>query len=296
MSDVFYPAFTHQNLTVTDVRAHAGDSAFLIDDGTTSVLYDTGFAFTGFAVADNIKKTLGTRRLNYIFLTHSHYDHALGSAYIKEVYPDAVVVAGEYAVGIFAKPSAKRVMRELDRKFAAACGMGEYPDLIDNLHVDMPVKDGDTVCAGDMHFTVVGLPGHTRCSIGFYLPSHRLLLASETLGVYDGYKTVMPSYLVGYELTLESIRKANRLEIDRVLLPHRGLLDKEKSAFYLQNAEKSAVETYEAIVSVFKNGGTKADAFELFRKMFYTENIRDIYPIDAFTLNTGIMVELIAKG
>ena len=92
------------NLKITDVRAHPGDSAFLVDDGVTSVLYDTGFAFTGYAIADNIRKVLGERQLDYIFLTHSHYDHALGSAYICARYPDVKVVAGEYAVKIFAKP------------------------------------------------------------------------------------------------------------------------------------------------------------------------------------------------
>jgi metal-dependent hydrolase (beta-lactamase superfamily II) len=53
---------------------------FLIDDGKTSILYDTGFGFTGDKVANNIKAVLKERKLDYIFLTHSHYDHALGSA------------------------------------------------------------------------------------------------------------------------------------------------------------------------------------------------------------------------
>ena len=79
-------------LKVTDVRCLPGDSAFLLDDGETSILIDSGFGFTGFSVADNIRKVLGERKLDYIFLTHSHYDHALGSAYILRRYPEATVV------------------------------------------------------------------------------------------------------------------------------------------------------------------------------------------------------------
>ena len=90
------------NLKITDVRANPGDSAFLINDGITAILYDSGFAFTGYAVADNIKSALGERTLDYIFLTHSHYDHALGSVYAKKYWPSAKVVAGEYATKIFA--------------------------------------------------------------------------------------------------------------------------------------------------------------------------------------------------
>ena len=110
-----------KNIKITDVRYQKGDASFLIDDGNTSILYDTGFGFTGYDVADNIKLVLGERKLDYIFLTHSHYDHALGSAYILRRYPDAKVVAGKYAVGIFERDGAKRTMKELDAKFAEKC-------------------------------------------------------------------------------------------------------------------------------------------------------------------------------
>ena len=40
-------------MKITDVRVLPGDSGFLIDDGKTSILYDTGFAFTGEQLAQN---------------------------------------------------------------------------------------------------------------------------------------------------------------------------------------------------------------------------------------------------
>ena len=153
-------------LTITDVRATAGDSAFLIDDGITAVLCDTGFGFTGYSVADNIARILGDRPLDYILLTHSHYDHALGSVYIRKRYPNVQVVAGAYARSIFRKPSARAVMRDLDRKAAASLGVTSYEDLIDELQVDLPVCDGDVILCGRMRFEAVELPGHTKCSVG----------------------------------------------------------------------------------------------------------------------------------
>lgn len=282
-------------LQITDVRAVPGDSAFLIDDGKTAILYDSGFAFTGYAVADNIKKALGERPLDYIFLTHSHYDHALGSVYALQYWPEAKVVAGEYAVKIFRKDTAKQVMRDLDRKFAAKCGVTEYEDLIDDLRVDLPVKDGDTIQAGEMKFTVVELPGHTRCSIGYYLAEHKLLLSAETLGVFDGEQTVIPSYLVGYQMTLDSIERAEGLEIEQLLLPHFGLLDREQTKFYLKNAKKSAIETAEELLAILRAGGNHNDALDFFKKKFYHGKVPDIYPKDAMELNTGIMIRLLDK-
>lgn len=284
-----------KKLKITDVRALPGDSAFLIDNGKTAVLYDTGFAFTGYTVADNVKKALGDRVLDYIFLTHSHYDHALGSVYLKKRYPNALVVAGEYAARIFAKPTARAVMRELDRKVAQKYGVTQYEDLIDTLCVDIAVKDGDVVNCGDMYFTVIALPGHTKCSMGFYLADEGLLLGSETLGVYFGNNTYLPSYLVGYAMALDSFKKAKSLDINSILIPHFGVVEREEAAAYLENSEKASIEAAEMIRSMLLSGFSKEQIAAYMEETVYTEQMSVTYPIDAFRLNTSIMIDLMEK-
>ncbi len=284
-----------KNITVTDVRAIAGDSAFLIDDGKTAVLCDAGFGFTGTRIAQNVQKALGERTLDYIFLTHSHYDHALGAPYVLALYPNAKIVAGAYAASIFAKDSAKARMRDLDRKFAITCGVTDYEDLTDKLRVDIAVQDGDTVQAGDMTFIAVALPGHTKCSMGFYLAQQKLLLSSETLGVFDGEETVMPCFLVGYRMALESIARVRAMEIEQIVFPHLGLASKESSARFLSLSAHSAKQTAEEIASILRKGGGKEQAMQYFRDKFYHGKIKEGYPIDAMLLNTSIMVDLIER-
>ncbi len=283
------------NLTITDVREIAGDSAFLVDDGKTAILVDSGFGFTGDAVTARIQKVLGTRPLDYIFITHSHYDHVYGVPYVLHAYPDACVVAGEYAAKIFAKDSAKALMRELDRKFAKTCGVGDYIDRIDGLRVDMAVSDGDEIVAGDMRFVAVALPGHTKCSMGFYLPENRFLISTETIGLYDGEDVLSPCFLVGYQMALDSIAKARALGVDNVLLPHFGLIDREKTAYYLNESTTITLETVEKIVEILRAGGTEEDAFAYFKERFFRGKIVEAYPIDAMRLNTSIMMHVIAR-
>lgn len=283
------------DIKITDVRTLPGDSAFLIDDGKTAILYDTGFGFTGFRVAENIRKVLGDRPLDYIFLTHSHYDHALGAAYVTKCYPEARVVASEYAGIIFSKPSARAHMRELDRKCAAANGVADYEDLADDLRMDIAVNDGDWLACGDLVFQVVALPGHTKCSVGFYLPEKKLLLGSETLGVYFGMGTYLPSCLVGYQLTLESFQKARQLDIEGILLPHYGPVYGEVAVAYLENSQRVTVETARTIMAMLQQGKFREEILEYFTETVYSDNVKPVYPIDAFRLNTGIMIDLIAK-
>ncbi len=282
-------------IKITDARVHPGDSAFLIDDGKTAIMYDSGFAFTGCKVADKIKEILGSRKLDYIFLTHSHYDHALGSVYANKYWPDAKVVAGEYAAKIFAKPTAKAVMRDLDSKLAKKCGIEEYEDLIDELKVDIPVSDGDKIKAGDMEFVVLNLPGHTKCSVGYYCEKKKLLLSCETIGVFNGIDDVVPSYLVGYEMTVDSIERVEKLDIENILIPHFGLLDKDMTGVYLKKAKKSAVSNAKEIAEMLKDGKSKEEIAEAFKKKYYHGYVKEIYPVDAMELNTGIMIDLIKK-
>ena len=141
---------------------------------------------------------------------------------------------------------------------------------------------------------MVALPGHTKCSVGFYLASEKLLLACETLGVYDGEKTIMPSYLVGVEMALASIEKAKKLDIEYILAPHFGILNAEQSAFYFDNMEKSARETAEELVAILKNG-SKEEAFAHYEKKFYHGRIKEGYPRGAMELNASIIINLIER-
>ena len=280
-------------IKVTDVRCQKGDAAFLIDDGKTSILYDTGFGFTGYAVAENIKKYLGDRSLDYIFLTHSHYDHALGSAYILRHYPNAKVVAGKYAVDIFKRDGAKRVMKELDSKFAQTCGVSDYDFLGDELRVDIAVDDGDIVCAGDMTFTVFYLPGHTRCCVAYYFEKEGLLLSNETLGVYDGEKTIIPACLVSFSDTISSIEKIEKLDIKAIVAPHLGLLNKVQTEFFLNNMKSATQNVATNFVEEINSGLSDEEIVQRFKDKYWHGYIKEIYPEDAATLNTSIMIRLI---
>lgn len=281
--------------SITDVRAVPGDSAFLIDDGTTAVLYDSGFAFTGAAIGENIQKLLGTRSLDFILLSHSHYDHVLAVPYIKQIYPQAKVVAGRHAAEVFARPSAKAVMRQLNEKAAIKYAAAPWEDRIDRLQVDISVEDGDRITCGGLHFTAVGLPGHTRCAMGYYLEECKLLLGVETLGVYFGGDTYLPSFLVGYQLTLDAFRKVGQLEAEGILLPHYGPVGREKMQIYLERSEAATRQTAERILAQLRQGWTDEEILAACEEQDYRDNVSPIYPIDAFYLNTAIMIGQVKK-
>lgn len=283
------------NIKVTNVKVLPGDSGFLIDTGKTTILYDSGFAFTGNGLVLNIEKALAGRNLDYIFLTHSHYDHAPGSVYVARRYKNAKVVAGEYAAKIFSKPTARAVMKKLDAAFAKENGIDEYENLIDGLHVDIPVNDGDILKTVDIEFEVLLLKGHTKCSVGYYCHEKRLLLGTESIGVYGTGDIVMPSYLVGYDMTVNSIKRVIKLAPMHILVPHWGVISGAESVKYLNNALNNAEGLAKLIVKGYKNGKSDSELIDIIRNLYYKDYIKDIYPIEAFELNSTIMISLLKK-
>jgi len=210
-------------------------------------------------------------------------------------YPEAKVVAGKYAAGIFGRVGAKRTMKELDAKFAEKCGAGDYDFLGDELKVDIAVDEGDIIKAGDMEFEVVNLPGHTKCSVGFYCREKGLFLSNETLGVYDGEKNIVPSYLVSYEDTIKSIEKAEQLDIKYLLAPHYGILNEKQTKYFLDNMKAASEQTAQEILDFFKNGKSDEEILRMIKNKFWHGYIKAIYPEDAVNLNTSIMIQLIKK-
>ena len=146
-----------------------------------------------------------------------------------------------------------------------------------------------------MTVRVIDLPGHTHCSVGFFLEEHKLLLGTETLGGYFGQGNYCPSFLVSYEKTLESFDRAAELNPEHVMIPHYGVVHGEDVKNYLKDSKAATVATAEKVIEIFRNGGTEEDALSHFRYVVYNETIASVYPLDAFMLNSGIMVKLIQK-
>ena len=283
------------DLKIYDVRVVQGDSAFLIDDGKTAILYDTGFGFTGEQIAQNIEKILKDRKLDYVLLTHSHYDHAFASVKICEKYPEAKVVASSYAAEIFKRPGAKATMKDLDKKAAQKYGFSGCAADADKLKADITVNDSDIISLGDITFKVLNLPGHTRCSIAYYCEERELLLSCETLGVYNGKNKITPSVLVGCSCTLDSIDRVTELKIKNIIAPHVGLLDKEQTEFFIRNMKSAVIDAIELIKRCIKEGLSNEAIFEEYSKTYRNDFNDEAYPEDAARLNTRIMTELIRR-
>ena len=161
--------------------------------------------------------------------------------------------------------------------------------------MDIAVEDGETLDLDGLRAQVVALPGHTKCSVGYYFPAGRLLLASETLGVFAGENKVIPAFLVGYAMTLDAFERAMALEPARLLVPHRGVIEGEDCARFLRLARDWSVRCYDIIIENYRAGKSEDEIIEAMKAVFYTEDIRSIQPEAAFMLNARATVPMVIR-
>ena len=272
-----------------------GGECFLIMTDAVNILVDSGYGFCAEKTAENIKKHLGDKPLDYLLLTHSHYDHAMGSAQIALEYPKLKIIASEYCKTILEKPSARLAIRKMDVSAAKIYGFPEPEDLTEKLRVDIALKDGEEFMLGDDLIQAVSLPGHTKCCMGYYFVNQKFMVSCETIGLYAEFGTVLPGCLVGYQMTVDSCRKIRSYEINEMLISHSGMLYGDDIYTFLDKARESTDECKDFIIDAWKNGLDLRQSIESYKKKYYTDDIAEFYPEPALVANLSAQIPMFIK-
>lgn len=281
---------------IVPVGAATGGECFLLKGTNRTALVDTGFAFCAQGVIKNLERALNGRKLDYILLTHSHYDHVSAAPYIKARWPEAITVASVYAKRVLQRPTAKRIIREMNQHAAKPHGVSNYPEPPTELIIDLAAEEGTLLDLGDMTLEVLETPGHTRCTIAFYSKEERLLLGSETFGTLgSSISDVIPCNLVGHQSTLDSIKKAADLAAEHVLIAHYGLVNAHEARSYFEASAKNVIRTKDLVVDGYKKGLDLDGLISLLKDTFYTEDLAAYQPEAAFLLNARYMISIILK-
>lgn len=104
--------------------------------------------------------------IEYIILTHGHFDHIGGVNEFKKDFPNAKVIAHEGDNGM---------MESASRNMSLPFGMDikVTPDIL--------INDGDTINVGNAELKFFHTPGHTQGGICIYVESASVLFSGDTL-------------------------------------------------------------------------------------------------------------------
>ena len=143
---------------------------------------------------------IGYTDLQYVLLTHGHFDHIIGTKAVKENYHCKVAISKED----------EGMLNSARLSLAAFCGEPQ-----NNVDADIILKDGDIIKLGETEIRVIATPGHTKGSVCFIAEDY--IFSGDTLFRRSCGRTDFPG---GSDAELiASLHKLAALEGDYKVMP-----------------------------------------------------------------------------
>lgn len=271
--------------------------------GSKYALVDTGVSATAPALYQAITEALKEPgRLEYVLLTHSHYDHCGGLSYLRRKMPHLKVVASARTAEIFKRDEAIDFMKILSEEVEESVEFKRFyegEDISINkelLNVDIIVNDGDSLNLGDgIELEVLSTPGHTRCSVSFYMMPDKVLFAGESIGAYASENMVLANYLSNYKDYMDSLRRLSRLNIEMLGLPHHGMLIGERNVKRFFELSLKGAEVFRSeVVGMIKEGLAEDEMVRRLIDKFYVD-MASLQPKGVFVVNLQAMINVIKR-
>ncbi|MCC6933814.1 MAG: MBL fold metallo-hydrolase [Deltaproteobacteria bacterium] len=194
--------------------------------------------------------------LDYLFLTHTHFDHVGALPQLKKRWPALQVVASRSGAEKLKDKNILEYISKRNQECAAA--FGENIDVCasaDIFHVHHFVGDGDDIDLGaGVVVKAISCPGHSKEQFAYFVPSDRALSGAEAFGVYFGRDKLLPAFNNNYHDYINSLERAAKIEVRMLGFSHSGALTGDLAQKYLLAARVEAERFFQMIKDRISGG------------------------------------------
>jgi len=227
-------------------------AAYVVQSQKTALI-DAGSAHN----VKDIQKALSILRIDiaqidYMIITHEHYEHGAGAAPLLEKMPKAKVFASELTSKVLKQP--KEIHEKTLRYYGEAKALvSPYPS-VKEVNI---VKEHDKFDLGNgVRLEVIDFKGHTPGSIGLLENKTKTLFAGDAVCVYNEQTNfyLPPSYpdLFDYKAYQDSLKKMSTINFDYLCMGHFGTLKQPKANQVIKKASEIAQGWKEIITKTYR--------------------------------------------
>jgi len=227
--------------------------------GDASAIVDASVYAMGASLLAMVEDFIGKEdTLDFILLTHAHFDHVGAIPLIRRRYPEIAVFAAPQTAELL---SNDMILEEFYNRNLACCeamksemdcDMEEWKKA---LTIDRVIGDGDVLDLGeDTEIKLIGAPGHTVDSVVYSVKPDDALIAGETVGMYQGRDRVYNAFMHSYADYVDSLTKLSALDVKILGFPHNGALCGDLISKHFDSAIHLAERFKEDILSRITKG------------------------------------------
>jgi glyoxylase-like metal-dependent hydrolase (beta-lactamase superfamily II) len=270
-------------------------------DSPQPVLFDSGFTALAQAYLDDLATILQGRSPRFLFLTHSHYDHAGCAGWFKKTYPELTLCASSQARSVLHRPKVIRLISKMNREATDSLVKQGMPRVEKTeflpVEVEKILADGDTVqLADNLSVEVIATPGHTRGCLSYYVPQRKMLFCGEAGGLrlHDGH--IATEFLVDYQAYEDSLRRLTGLEVEVLCQAHHSALIGPTAGEFLRESLHKTMEFKEMVLEFLaQDGGDIGRTIRRVKEIDWDPRTGFKQPLRAYMLNLEVRIKLLAK-
>lgn len=176
------------------IRVLSGRSnVFLLTDGQKNILIDSGPKKERKLLIKRLNK-LNVIRIDYLILTHSHFDHCENAAYIREKYKAIIIIhkteasllaSGDNILPNGTNPVTRLIVKLFSEKFIVA---KRYEPCISDIQADAVYY----LTSAGFDAYILHTPGHTPGSLSVIIDNEVAVVGDTMFGVFTG--SVFPPF------------------------------------------------------------------------------------------------------
>lgn len=201
----------------------------LIEVNSKRYLVDCGYEET----FEDLRKMLREKNIEIsglygILISHDDIDHIGALHKFKEFHPNVVVMSSQLEEPSLSGRIKSERLVQAEHLYATlppdhqewALQFQNSLRAIKRVPIDNVLHDDDLI---ENEIQVVHTPGHTKGHISFYIPDLKLLVASDAVVIENNeFNIANPQFTLDMQAALNSIRKLQALDINKVFCYHGG--------------------------------------------------------------------------
>ncbi len=285
--------------------------AYLVRGEKATMMIEAGVNFMGPLFLESISEhTAGSGGIQFLFVTHSHWDHLGAMPFLKRSLPEIRVGAHRSTGPLLEKESAIRTMeffseaaRKIFEKELPGHLAAEMPGRADIRIGPVPIayglEGGEEFDLGGVTCRVIATPGHTRDHLSYYFPEIEALFPGEAIGVPEGMddRAIQVEFLSSYDEYLASIEKLIPLRPSIIGMGHDWVFTGDDALEYM---ERTLEETkrYRALIERYLDDchGDIEKTIERMVAREFDERGTSSQERNAYIANLSAQVRLIASS